>query len=153
MELSGGAALYDWWLIEQVKNVSAEKQAHPCQIPVAVMQRALQITPFDGPVIDPFCGAGSTLVAAQMGGRRAIGESSEEYCESRNAGSARDAPFTPASPAVGGHEWPYADGWPTDPSNCVALHAACNASMGRRSLKQFLRDRRRLFRGELFPDT
>jgi len=64
-----------------------------------------------------------------------------------------DAPFTPASPAVGGHEWPYADGWPTDPSNCVALHAACNASMGRRSLKQFLRDRRRLFRGELFPDT
>jgi len=82
MALSGGAALYDWWLIEQVKNVSAEKQAHPCQIPVAVMQRALQVTPFDGPVIDPFCGAGSTLVAAQIVGRRAIGiEISEEYCE------------------------------------------------------------------------
>lgn len=75
------ARLYDWWEIQQVKNVSAEKTAHPCQIPVALMSRVLQITPFDGPVIDPFCGAGSTLVAAQKAGRRAIGiELSEQYC-------------------------------------------------------------------------
>lgn len=75
------ARLYDWWQIDQVKNVSAEKVAHPCQIPVALMNRILQITPFDGPVIDPFCGAGSTLVAAQRLGRRAVGiELSENYC-------------------------------------------------------------------------
>jgi hypothetical protein len=25
------SACYDWWLFEQVKNVSKEKTAHPCQ--------------------------------------------------------------------------------------------------------------------------
>lgn len=76
------ARLYDWWEYEQVKNVSDEKTDHPCQIPSKLMQRILKVTPFDGPVIDPFCGSGTTLVAAQELGRRAIGiESSEEYCE------------------------------------------------------------------------
>ena len=28
-----GAKLYDWWEINQVKNVSKEKTEHPCQIP------------------------------------------------------------------------------------------------------------------------
>jgi DNA modification methylase len=78
----GGACLYDWWPIEQVKNVSAEKTAHPCQIPLALMLRILRVTPFDGPVIDPFAGSGSTLLAAKELGRRAIGvEMSERYCE------------------------------------------------------------------------
>jgi hypothetical protein len=76
------ARLYDWWPIEQVKNVSHEKTEHPCQIPTALMLRALRVTPFEGPIIDPFCGSGTTLLAAQELGRRAIGiESSEEYCE------------------------------------------------------------------------
>lgn len=76
------ARLYDWWTIEQVKNVSDEKTEHPCQIPKALMLRILQITPFDGPVIDPFCGSGTTLLAAQELGRPAIGiDSSLEYCD------------------------------------------------------------------------
>ena len=77
------ARLYDWWEIEQVKNVSAEKWSHPCQIPTALMMRLLRVTPYDeGPIIDPFCGSGSTLVAAQELGRTAIGiESSEAYCQ------------------------------------------------------------------------
>jgi hypothetical protein len=36
---SEGAASYDWWLIEQTKNVSAEKTCHPAQTPVEVMRR------------------------------------------------------------------------------------------------------------------
>jgi site-specific DNA-methyltransferase (adenine-specific) len=76
------ARLYDWWMYEQVKNVSDEKTDHPCQIPRKLMRRILRVTPFNGPVIDPFCGSGTTLVAAQELGRQAIGiESSEEYCE------------------------------------------------------------------------
>ena len=76
------ARLYDWWLFEQVKNVSAEKWEHPCQIPKPLMKRILRVTPGDELVIDPFCGSGSTLVAAQELGRRAVGiECSEEYCE------------------------------------------------------------------------
>jgi site-specific DNA-methyltransferase (adenine-specific) len=78
---SPGAALSDWWHIEQVKNVSREKTAHPCQIPVEVMRRAIAITP-SAVVVDPFMGSGSTLVAAQQLGRRAVGiELSENYCE------------------------------------------------------------------------
>lgn len=76
------ARLYDWWVHEQVKNVSQEKTEHPCQIPLVLMRRIVRVTPFAGPIIDPFCGSGTTLVAARDEGRRAIGiECSEEYCE------------------------------------------------------------------------
>lgn len=76
------ARLYDWWMVEQVKNVCEEKTEHPCQIPLALMMRVLRVTPFDGPVIDPFAGSGTTLLAAKELGRRAIGiEMSERYCE------------------------------------------------------------------------
>lgn len=75
------ARLYDWWEINQVKNVSDEKSDHPCQIPLAVMRRILKITPAQL-VIDPFCGSGTTLVAAQELGIQSIGiEQSAEYIE------------------------------------------------------------------------
>ena len=34
-----GGRLYDWWNINQVKNVSKEKQKHPCQMPLEVMKK------------------------------------------------------------------------------------------------------------------
>jgi DNA modification methylase len=75
------ARLYDWWEINQVKNVSGEKTEHPCQIPVALMERIIRITPGDC-ILDPFAGSGTTLLAAQNLGRKAIGiEMSERYCE------------------------------------------------------------------------
>lgn len=74
--------LYDWWHIEQVKNVSGEKTGHPCQIPVALIARVLRITPSESPIIDPFAGSGTTLLAAKELGLTAIGvELSEAYCE------------------------------------------------------------------------
>jgi DNA modification methylase len=77
---SPGAALYDWWEEQQVKNVEAEKVDHPCQIPVAVMMKILAVSP-PGLVIDLFAGSGSTLLAARALGRQAIGiELSEKYC-------------------------------------------------------------------------
>lgn len=76
------ARLYDWWEINQVKNVSDEKTDHPCQIPESVMKRILKITPFNGPIIDPFMGSGTTLLAAKELGRSCIGiERDEKYCE------------------------------------------------------------------------
>jgi DNA modification methylase len=78
---SDGTDLYDWWHIEQVKNVSNEKTAHPCQIPVRVMERIVGVTPADL-IADPFMGSGTTLVAAKRLGRKAIGiELEEKYCE------------------------------------------------------------------------
>lgn len=75
------ARLYDWWEINQVKNVSGEKTEHPCQIPVALMERIIRITEGET-ILDPFAGSGTTLLAAQNLGRKAIGiEMSERYCE------------------------------------------------------------------------
>ena len=76
-----GPAVYDWWHIDQVKNVSDEKVGHPCQVPLELMARVIAVTP--APVIiDPFAGSGTTLRAAKDAGRRAIGfEMDESYCE------------------------------------------------------------------------
>ena len=60
---SDGARLYDWWEINQVKNVSLEKTNHPCQMPLEVMKRIIAILPKDALIIDPFMGSGTTGVA------------------------------------------------------------------------------------------
>jgi len=76
------ARLYDWWQIDQVKNISEEKTAHPCQIPVELMARILLVTPYNGPIIDPCMGSGSTLRAAKNLGRPSIGiEISQTYAD------------------------------------------------------------------------
>lgn len=65
---------YDWWLYEQVKNVSLEKTDHPCQVPEAMLRRIVGMCcPPDGLVLDPFMGSGSTGVAAVNLGRRFLG--------------------------------------------------------------------------------
>ena len=73
--------LYDWWEINQVKNVGEQKTEHPCQIPEEVMTRIIKITDCKL-VIDPFCGSGTTLVAAKRLGIPAIGiERNLKYCQ------------------------------------------------------------------------
>lgn len=57
------------------------KRDHPTQKPVSLMKWCLGFVPA-GIIIDPFCGAGSTLLAAKELGRKAIGiEVCERYCE------------------------------------------------------------------------
>ena len=58
-----GAKLYDWWNINQVKNISKEKTKHPCQMPIKVMENIIGILPEDCLIIDPFMGSGTTGVA------------------------------------------------------------------------------------------
>ena len=67
------ARLYDWWEINQVKNVSAEKTAHPCQMPLKVMENIIGILPDDYLIIDPFLGSGTTALACQKYNRKFIG--------------------------------------------------------------------------------
>ena len=61
-----GAKLYDWWNINQVKNVSKQKTSHPCQMPLEVMKRIIGILPDNCLVIDPFMGSGTTGLAVKI---------------------------------------------------------------------------------------
>jgi DNA modification methylase len=66
------AKLYDWWEINQVKNVSLEKTEHPCQMPLKVMENIIGILPDEYTIIDPFLGSGTTALACQKYGRKFI---------------------------------------------------------------------------------
>ena len=53
---------------------------HPTQKPLRLMSAVLAMTPA-GTVLDPYAGMGTTLVAAKLAGRRAIGiEIEERWC-------------------------------------------------------------------------
>lgn len=74
-----GGRLYDWWEVNQVKNVSMDKTNHPCQMPVEVMKNIIGILP-ECMIIDPFAGSGTTGVACKLLGRNFIGiEIDEDY--------------------------------------------------------------------------
>ena len=67
----------DWedevWDIPNVKANHPEKTEHPCQFPVELVQRCvLALTQPKGIVLDPYCGVGSTIIAALQHDRKAI---------------------------------------------------------------------------------
>lgn len=79
-----GGALYDWFYIDQIKNISSNKKRHPCQMPSRVMVNAVGVIPEKDSVliVDPFCGTGTTLVAAKRLGYSYIGcDINQDYCE------------------------------------------------------------------------
>jgi len=62
------------WDIPNVKSNHIEKTIHPCQFPVELVERCvLALTNEQDVVLDPYCGVGSTSIAALMHRRRAIG--------------------------------------------------------------------------------
>ena len=64
----------DVWEIPNVKANHVEKTDHPCQFPVALVQRIIRsLTPVSGLVLDPFAGAASAGVAALIEGRSFCG--------------------------------------------------------------------------------
>lgn len=64
-----------------VQSMSRGGRVHPHQKPIPLMRDLIAKCP-PGVVADPFAGSGSTLVAAKMLGRKAVGvELDERYCE------------------------------------------------------------------------
>lgn len=79
-----GSKLYDWWNINQVKNVSKGKNGinHPCVMPLEVMKNIVGILPKDKVIVDPFMGSGTTGIACKELGYDFIGiELDENYFE------------------------------------------------------------------------
>jgi DNA modification methylase len=65
---------------------SATRTGHPAPFPIELPYRCIQLYTFKGEVVlDPFCGIGSTCIAALKSGRHFVGyEVSEEYLEIAN---------------------------------------------------------------------
>lgn len=61
----------------------SDRGLHPAQKPVSLMKYLIEMTTLKNHIVlDPFCGCGSTLIAAKETGRDYIGiEKSKEYCK------------------------------------------------------------------------
>lgn len=65
--------------IPSINNMAAERVGWPTQKPLALLEMLVgACCPPGGLVLDPCCGSGTTLVAAQKLGRRAVGSDRDE---------------------------------------------------------------------------
>jgi site-specific DNA-methyltransferase (adenine-specific) len=63
-----------WTDLESLRSWHAERLGYPTQKPVALLERIIEASSNPGDlVLDPFCGCGTTVAAAQKLGRRWIG--------------------------------------------------------------------------------
>lgn len=75
-----GGALWGSDVLTANVEVGTDRWGHPTPKPLKLMLE--MVSKFDGVILDPFAGSGTTLEAAKHLGRTAIGiEINEEYCE------------------------------------------------------------------------
>lgn len=61
-----------WSDVHRIKH-RRDRDAHPCQLPDKLMERIIRLTTSPGDVVfDPFCGAGTTAIAARKLGRHFV---------------------------------------------------------------------------------
>ena len=73
---------FDTWF-QQIWNITgASTRIHPAPFPLELATRLIRMFSFHGDtVLDPFCGTGTTMIAALRYGRNSIGIDIEpEYC-------------------------------------------------------------------------
>ena len=64
----------DWWEMQPIMPSSKERVGYPTQKPIKLLERIIKASSNAGDVVlDPFCGCGTTIHAAQNLGRRWIG--------------------------------------------------------------------------------
>ncbi len=70
-------------VIRSVRPISGRVRNHPTEKPVDILRQLIESSSVMGEIVyDPFAGSGSTLIAAALEGRRAVGvEIDERYCE------------------------------------------------------------------------
>jgi len=72
--LRSGVAMTDVWDINVINATAKERLGYPTQKPEALLERIIQASSNPGDlVLDPFCGCGTAVVAAQKLGRQWIG--------------------------------------------------------------------------------
>ena len=73
---------FDGWFQQMWNITGASTRNHPAPFPLELATRLVRMFSFTGDtVLDPFCGSGTTMVAALKNGRNSIGvEIDREYC-------------------------------------------------------------------------
>jgi site-specific DNA-methyltransferase (adenine-specific) len=72
--MKGGKPLDDVWDIPAIAATSGERAGYPTQKPLALLERIVLLASNPGDLIlDPFCGSGTTLVAARKHDRSWLG--------------------------------------------------------------------------------
>lgn len=82
-ELNGGKQMKDVWSGNLTKPSEKREGKHPTQKPEYLLERIMQASTESGQIVlDPFCGSGTTGVAALRNGCRFVGiDNVEEYLE------------------------------------------------------------------------
>ena len=74
MKEKKGVPLSDVWEIPYLNPKAKERTGYPTQKPILLLERIIKLVTTKGDtVLDPFCGSGTTLVAAQILGRKFVG--------------------------------------------------------------------------------
>lgn len=69
-----GVPLSDVWDIPYLNPKAQERTGYPTQKPILLLERIIELATDKGDwILDPFCGSGTTLVAATLLGRNAVG--------------------------------------------------------------------------------
>lgn len=69
-----GVPLSDVWEIPFLNPKAKERTGYPTQKPIELLERIIKISTDENDIVlDPFCGSGTTLVAAKLLGRRYVG--------------------------------------------------------------------------------
>ena len=72
--ISAEIAVGDWWYIPILSPVSKERLGYPTQKPLALLERIIRASSNEGDIVlDPFCGCGTTVHAAEQLNRQWIG--------------------------------------------------------------------------------
>lgn len=74
MEEKNGVPLSDVWEIPYLNPKANERVGYPTQKPIILLERIIELVTDEGDtVLDPFCGSGTTLVAAKLLQRKYVG--------------------------------------------------------------------------------
>ena len=81
--LNGGKQMTDVWRLPAIGRWEKSCGKHPTQKPLSLLTRIVLSCTNEGDwVLDPFCGSGTTGIAANLCGRRFCGiEREEEFCQ------------------------------------------------------------------------
>lgn len=134
-----GVPISDVWEIPFLNPKAKERTGYPTQKPIELLERIIRISTNEGDcVLDPFCGSGTTLVAAKLLGRKFIGIDTNpdaiELCKKRI-----DVPFKTESMLLKNGISSYKT--KTDEELAILSQLECDIVQRNRGIDAFLKKR------------